>query len=106
MIGGLLASPSRKARKSVPEDERIHPRVGVVIVKDGRVPRDLPIVANSPSAMVNLFALEKKLADVSLAGSNGFTRLLNPALRGITPKFPCATRLAERKVARVRDRHA
>jgi hypothetical protein len=26
-----------EARKSVPEDERVHPRVGVVVVKDGKI---------------------------------------------------------------------
>ncbi len=88
-----------EARKSVPEDERIHPRVGVVVVKDGRV-LTTAHRGEFPQCHGEFIALEKKLADVSLAGSTVYTTL-EPCTSRNHPKVPCATRLAERKVARV-----
>ena len=88
-----------EARKSVPEDERVHPRVGVVIVKDGRVLATAHR-GEFPQCHGEFIALEKKLADVSLAGSTVYTTL-EPCTSRNHPKVPCATRLAERKVARV-----
>src|ERR1700735_449907 len=68
---GLEESENRKfaqlaiveARKSVPEDGRVHPKVGVVVVKDGRV------IASAyrgeiPECHAEYIALEKKLEDV------------------------------------------
>lgn len=51
-----------EARKSVPEDERIHPRVGIVVVKDGRV---LATAHRGEFRQCHgeFVALEKKLAD-------------------------------------------
>ena len=88
-----------EARKSVPEDERVHPKVGVLVVKDGR------ILATAhrgeiPQCHAEYIALEKKLADVSLAGSTVYTTL-EPCTSRNHPKVPCAIRLTERKVARV-----
>jgi pyrimidine deaminase RibD-like protein len=88
-----------EARKSVPEDERIHPRVGVVVVKDGRVLATAHR-GEFPQCHGEFIALEKKLPDVSLAGSTVYTTL-EPCTSRNHPKVPCATRLAERKVARV-----
>lgn len=88
-----------EARKSVPEDERIHPRVGVVVVKEGRVLATAHR-GEFPQCHGEFIALEKKLADVSLAGSTVYTTL-EPCTSRNHPKVPCATRLAERKVARV-----
>ena len=88
-----------EARKSVPEDERIHPRVGVVVVKDGRVLATAHR-GEFPQCHGEFIALEKKLADVSLAGSTVYTTL-EPCTSRNHPKVPCAVRLAERKVARV-----
>lgn len=88
-----------EARKSVPEDDRVHPNVGVVVVKNGRV---LATAHRGEFAQCHAeyVALEKKLADVSLAGSTVYTTL-EPCTSRNHPKVPCATRLAERKVARV-----
>jgi pyrimidine deaminase RibD-like protein len=88
-----------EARKSVPEDDRVHPKVGVVVVKDGR------ILATAhrgefPQCHAEYVALEKKLADVPLAGSTVYTTL-EPCTSRNHPKVPCAVRLAERKVTRV-----
>jgi len=88
-----------EARKSVPEDDRVHPRVGVVVVKDGH------ILASAhrgeiPQCHAEYIALEKKLTDVSLSGATVYTTL-EPCTARKHPKVPCASRLAERKVARV-----
>jgi len=88
-----------EARKSVPEDKRIHPRVGVVVVKDGRVLATAHR-GEFPQCHGEFIALVKKLADVSLAGSTVYTTL-EPCTSRNHPKVPCAIRLAERKVARV-----
>jgi pyrimidine deaminase RibD-like protein len=88
-----------EARKSVPEDDRVHPRVGAVIVKDGR------ILASAhrgeiPQCHAEYIALEKKLIDVSLSGATVYTTL-EPCTARKHPKVPCAIRLTERKVTRV-----
>jgi pyrimidine deaminase RibD-like protein len=88
-----------EARKSVPEDERVHPKVGVVVVKDGRVLATAHR-GEFPQCHGEFIALEKKLADISLAGSTVYTTL-EPCTSRNHPKVPCATRLSERKVARV-----
>jgi pyrimidine deaminase RibD-like protein len=88
-----------EARKSVPEDERVHPRVGVVIVKDGRVLATAHR-GEIPQCHAEFIGLEKKLAEVPLAGSTVYTTL-EPCTSRNHPKVPCAIRLAERKVARV-----
>jgi pyrimidine deaminase RibD-like protein len=88
-----------EARKSSPEDKRIHPRVGVVIVRDDRV------LASAHRGEIvechaEYIALEKKLADIPLSGATVYTTL-EPCTARNHPKVPCAVRLAERKVARV-----
>jgi pyrimidine deaminase RibD-like protein len=88
-----------EARKSVPEDERVHPKVGVLVVKDGRVLATAHR-GEIPQCHAEYVALEKKLADVSLAGSTVYTTL-EPCTSRNHPKVPCAIRLTERKVARV-----
>lgn len=88
-----------EARKSISEDNRVHPKVGVVVVKDGRV------IASAhrgevPQCHAEFIVLEKKLADVSLSGATVYTTL-EPCTSRTHPKVPCAIRLTERKVARV-----
>lgn len=88
-----------EARKSIPEDGRVHPKVGVVVVKDGH------ILATAhrgevPECHAEYIALEKKLADVPLLGATVYTTL-EPCTSRNHPKVPCADRLAERKVGRV-----
>lgn len=88
-----------EARKSKAEDGRVHPRVGVVVVKDGR----LLAAAHRgefPGCHAEYIALEKKLKDSSIAGATIYTTL-EPCTTRNHPKIPCASRLIERKVARV-----
>lgn len=88
-----------EARKSVSEDGRVHPRVGVVVVKDGQVLATAHR-GEFPQCHAEYIALEKKLADVPLAGATVYTTL-EPCTSRNHPKVPCAVRLAERRVGRV-----
>jgi pyrimidine deaminase RibD-like protein len=88
-----------EALKSVPEDERPHPKVGAVVVRDGNV------IATAhrgefPGSHAEFIALEKKLADSVVAGATVYTTLEPCTVRN-DPKIACAFRLAERRVARV-----
>ena len=88
-----------EARKSAAEDERAHPMVGCVVVKDGQV-----LAAAHRGEMegrhAEFIALEKKLGDEILTGCTVYTTL-EPCTTRNHPKIPCANRLIERRVARV-----
>jgi pyrimidine deaminase RibD-like protein len=89
-----------EAKESHPEDNRVHPRVGVVVVKDGKV------VARAHrndgrTGHAEYIALEHKLPpNETLAGATVYTTL-EPCTTRNHPKIPCAERLIERKVGRV-----
>lgn len=88
-----------EARLSVPEDARIHPKVGVVIVKDGQV------LAKAHRGEIRgshaeYIALEQKLPDAPLTDAVVYTTL-EPCTTRTHPKISCAERLVERKVGRV-----
>jgi pyrimidine deaminase RibD-like protein len=88
-----------EARKSTAEDDRSHPKVGAVVVKNGQ------ILATAhrgeiPGCHAEYIALEKKLADVPVSGATVYTTL-EPCTTRNHPKLPCALRLIERRVARV-----
>ena len=88
-----------EAKKSVPEDGRAHPKVGAVIVKDGKV-LSKAHRGESPKCHAEYIALENKLPDDLIAGATVYTTL-EPCTTRNHPKIPCVKRLIERKVARV-----
>lgn len=88
-----------EARKSVPEDERPHPKVGAVVVKNGEV-LSKAHRGESLKSHAEYIALENKLSDDLLAGATVYTTL-EPCTNRKHPKIPCAQRLVDRKVARV-----
>jgi pyrimidine deaminase RibD-like protein len=89
-----------EARKSVSEkDGRPRPKVGAVVVKDGRVICKAHR-GEFPGNHAEFVALERKLPEEALAGATVYTTL-EPCTTRSHPKVPCATRLAQRKVARV-----
>lgn len=88
-----------EAKLSATEDERIHPRVGAVIVLNGTV-LSKAHRGESPGAHAEYIALEEKLRDVAVAGATVYTTL-EPCTTRNHPKIPCAERLIERKVKRV-----
>lgn len=90
------------ARASRAEDDRAHPLVGAVVVRDGQV---LAVAYRGedsahPGAHAEYYALEHKLPDDPLAGATVYTTL-EPCTSRNHPKVPCAERLISRRVARV-----
>jgi len=89
-----------EARKSVSEnDDRVHPKVGAVVVKDGRV-LSAAHGGEQPGNHAEFVALDKKLTDEAVAGATVYTTL-EPCTTRNKPKIPCTERLIDRKVARV-----
>lgn len=89
----------QEARQSTSEDERVHPKVGVVIVKNNKV-LTTAHRGEVPGNHAEFIALEKKLQDGILAGATVYTTL-EPCTTRNHPKIPCAKRLIERRVERV-----
>jgi pyrimidine deaminase RibD-like protein/NTP pyrophosphatase (non-canonical NTP hydrolase) len=88
-----------EARKSVAEDSRVHPKVGVVVVKDGKV-LGTAFRGEVPGNHAEYTAVDTKLRDVALAGATVYTTL-EPCTTRKHPKIPCAQRLIDRRVSRV-----
>jgi pyrimidine deaminase RibD-like protein len=89
-----------EAQKCQPEDERIHPRVGVVVVKERTILAASHRGEREPGNHAEFTALEAKLANLSLVGATVYTTL-EPCTTRNHPKVPCAQRLLERKIDRV-----
>jgi len=89
-----------QARKSISEnDGRPRPKVGAVVVKDGKV-LSTAHRGEQPANHAEYIALEKKLSDEAVAGATVYTTL-EPCTTRNHPKIPCVERLIERRVARV-----
>lgn len=88
-----------EAKKSVAEDARPHPKVGAIVVKDGKILAKAHRGEN-PKSHAEYVALEEKLSNETLAGATVYTTL-EPCTTRNHPKIPCAVRLVERRVARV-----
>jgi pyrimidine deaminase RibD-like protein len=88
-----------EALKSAPEDDRPHPKVGAVVVKNGKV-LSKAHRGESQKSHAEYIALEQKLSDDLIAGATVYTTL-EPCTTRKHPKIPCAQRLVDRKVARV-----
>jgi len=88
-----------EAKRSVAEDDRPHPKVGAVVVKDGKVLAKAHRGEN-PKSHAEYVALEDKLSNETLAGATVYTTL-EPCVKRNPPKICCAERLANRRVARV-----
>lgn len=90
-----------EAAKSKAEDNRAHPKVGVVIVSaDGNVMATAHRGEIGFGEHGEYTALEKKLSTQTIAGATVYTTL-EPCTSRNHPKVPCAVRLIERRVARV-----
>ena len=97
---GFMEMAVEQARRSNPEDDRVHPRVGVVVVKDGRVLATAHRGELGKGDHAEYTALERKLEHETLAGATIYTTL-EPCTTRNHPKLPCADRLTARKVGRV-----
>lgn len=89
-----------QSRNCKGEDDRVHPMVGAVVVKDGAVLATAYRGELCNGEHAEFTALEKKLPADALAGATVYTTL-EPCTSRTHPKVPCADRLIERKVARV-----
>jgi pyrimidine deaminase RibD-like protein len=85
--------------KSVPEDERPHPKVGAVVVKNGLI-LSKAHRGEVLKSHAEYIALDDKLSDDVVAGATVYTTL-EPCTTRTHPKIPCAQRLIDRKIARV-----
>ncbi len=88
-----------EARKSVAEDGRPHPFVGVVIVKDGKV-LSTAHRGESGSGDHGEYCALKKLSEADALGATVYTTL-EPCSTRNPPKKSCTSRLIESNVARV-----
>jgi len=88
-----------EARKSVAEDSRLHPKVGVVIVKDGKI-LATGYRGESGKGDHGEYGALKKLSPADVQGATVYTTL-EPCSERKPPKKSCTDRLIEGKVARV-----
>jgi pyrimidine deaminase RibD-like protein len=91
------------AKKSVAEDTRQHPKVGVVVVKDGKVLATGHRGESGKGDHGEYCALKKLSGDVDNVDLNGCTvyTTLEPCSKRSPPKKACADRLINAKVTRV-----
>jgi pyrimidine deaminase RibD-like protein len=88
------------AQKCVSELGRHSPKVGAVVVKDGKVLAIAHRGQDEQGEHAEFTALDKMLKDDILAGATVYTTL-EPCTTRNHPKVSCAQRLIDRKVARV-----
>jgi pyrimidine deaminase RibD-like protein len=88
-----------EARKSVAEDDRLHPYVGVVIVRNGKI-LATGHRGESGSGDHGEYCALKKLSKADVQGATVYTTL-EPCSGRKPPKLPCTKRLIDGKVARV-----
>lgn len=104
----FLSDPDRKwmelatslSPNSRDEDGNPHPRVAVVVVRDGDLLATAFRGETGEGHHAEYGALEQKLKDVIVSGATVYTTL-EPCTTRRHPKVPCADRLIERKIARV-----
>jgi pyrimidine deaminase RibD-like protein len=88
------------SKESKPEDDRVHPKVGVVVVKEGKIVERGFRGQFSKGDHAEYTVLERKLAGTDLTGTTLYTTLEPCTARG-HEKIPCADRIVMRGIGRV-----
>lgn len=94
-----MALAFEEAKKSKSEDERPHPRVGAVLVRDKTILGAAYRGELAPGDHAEFTLLEKKLRNTDLKGTTLFTTLEPCTSRG--KRKPCADWIIEKGIARV-----
>ena len=89
-----------QARKSVDEGGAVRPKVGAVVVIDGKVMATAYRGELGEGEHAEYTALERKLEQATLAGATVYTTL-EPCTTRNHPKIPCAKHLIDRRIKRV-----
>jgi pyrimidine deaminase RibD-like protein len=89
-----------QAKLCKPEDDRAHPKVGVVLVKEGKVMGTSYRGELAQGDHAEYTLLERRLRDTDLSGTTMYTTL-EPCTTRSHDKIPCAQRISLRKVSRV-----
>lgn len=88
------------AKNSRDEDDRVHPMVGAVLVKEGKVLGTAFRNQEGKGDHAEFILLENYLKDETLAGATLYTTL-EPCTSRKHPKQPCVERIASRRLAKV-----
>jgi len=90
----------KEAKKSRPEDDRIHPKVGVVVVKDGKVISQGHRGELCAGEHAEYTVFERKLRDKNLSNAILYTTL-EPCIERSHKKLPCAKWVVKRRIKQV-----